>query len=76
MNQIEKDRQLILDLKRLEWDLKKEGLIPTIDEAIKLIARKYADEQTDKESLESLMDDDSDTETEPFDQNEEDSLEL
>ena len=39
--QKQKDIDLILELKKLDWALKQDGYLPTIDEAIARIARKW-----------------------------------
>ena len=57
------DIKMILELKRIEFALKQEGLIPTIDEAIQKIASKWAKEDSEEETIESMMDDDSGTES-------------
>jgi len=39
--QKDKDIQLILELRQLKWALENEGYLPTIDEAIARIVRKW-----------------------------------
>jgi hypothetical protein len=57
------DIKMILELKKIQFNLKNEGYLPTIDEAIARIARKWAKEDNEEETMESLMDDDSSTES-------------
>jgi hypothetical protein len=61
--QKDKDIDMILELKKIEWALKNEGYLPTIDEAINRIAKKWAKEDDEEETMESMMDDDSGTES-------------
>jgi hypothetical protein len=39
--QKDKDIQLILELKKLKWSLEQDGYLPTLDEAIVRIMRKW-----------------------------------
>jgi hypothetical protein len=57
------DIKMILELKKIQFNLKNEGYLPTIDEAIARIASKWAKEDNEEETMESLMDDDSSTES-------------
>ena len=54
---------MVLELKKLAWNIENEGYIPSINEAIIRIMARY--EEEDEETMESLMDDASDEEKEP-----------
>ena len=61
--QKQKDIDLSLELQKLKWALEQDGYVPSIEEAIARIARKWAKEDNEEETMESLMDDDSSTES-------------
>lgn len=60
------DIKMILELKKIQWNLKNEGYLPTIDEAIARIASKWAKDEVEEENMESMMDDNSEEDEEPY----------
>lgn len=64
--QKQKDIDLILELKKLKWALEQDGYIPTLDEAMARIARKWEKQDDEDETMESMMDDNSDEIEEPY----------